>query len=343
MTQHYRLVLVGFGNVGRAFTRLLLKKEQELKKDHDVSFCVTGISTGKHGQAIDTAGIDLERALIMVEKGKSLNVLSQEPFAGDSTAFIRACPGDVLFETTPVNLQSGQPAIEYLKAGLNAGMHAITANKGPAVHGYQMLKALAEARQRRFMFESAVMDGAPVFALFREPLMGAKLLGFHGILNSCTNLLLDLMGEGKSLEEAIAYGRSIGITETDPSNDVDGWDAAIKVAALSTVLMDVPLTPQQVDRVGIRGISLEMIREAAEAGEKWKLVCSAGYEGGKFIARVAPQRVGADSALYSVSGTSSFVLFELDVLPGLGLLESNPGPETTAFGLLADFLNAVSK
>lgn len=222
-------------------------------------------------------------------------------------------------------------------------MHAITANKGPVVHGYQMLKALAEARQRRFMFESAVMDGAPVFALFREPLMGAKLLGFHGILNSCTNLLLDLMGEGKSLEEAIAYGRSIGITETDPSNDVDGWDAAIKVAALSTVLMDVPLTPQQVDRVGIHGISLEMIREAAEVGEKWKLVCSAGYEGGKFIARVAPQRVGVDSALYSVSGTSSFVLFELDVLPGLGLLESNPGPETTAFGLLADFLNAVSK
>ncbi len=343
MTQHYRLVLVGFGNVGRAFTRLLLKKEQELKKDHDVSFCVTGISTGRHGQAIDTAGIDLERALIMVEKGESLNVLSQEPFVGDSTAFIRACPGDVLFETTPVNLQSGQPAIEYLKAGLNAGMHAITANKGPVVHGYRMLKALAEAKQRRFMFESAVMDGAPVFALFREPLMGAKLLGFHGILNSCTNLLLDLMAEGKSLEEAITYGRSIGITETDPSNDVDGWDAAIKVAALSTVLMDVPLTPQQVDRIGIRGISLEMIREAAEAGEKWKLVCSAGYEGGKFTACVAPQRVGADSALFSVSGTSSFVLFELDVLPGLGLLESNPGPETTAFGLLADFLNAVSK
>ena len=103
MTQHYRLVLVGFGNVGRAFTRLLLKKEQELKKDCDVSFCVTGISTGKHGQAIDTAGIDLERALIMVEKGKSLNVLSQEPFAGDSTAFIRACPGDVLFETIFLN------------------------------------------------------------------------------------------------------------------------------------------------------------------------------------------------------------------------------------------------
>lgn len=343
MTQHYRLVLVGFGNVGRAFTRLLLKKEQELKKDCDVSFCVTGISTGRHGQAIDTAGIDLERALIMVEKDESLNVLSQEPFAGDSTAFIRACPGDALFETTPVNLQSGQPAIEYLKAGLNAGMHVITANKGPVVHGYQMLKALAEAKQRRFMFESAVMDGAPVFALFREPLMGAKLLGFHGILNSCTNLLLDLMAEGKSLEEAITYGRSIGITETDPSNDVDGWDAAIKVAALSTVLMDVPLTPQQVDRVGIRGISLEMVREAAEAGEKWKLVCSAGYEGGKFTACVAPQRVGADSALFSVSGTSSFVLFELDVLPGLGLLESNPGPETTAFGLLADFLNAVSK
>jgi homoserine dehydrogenase len=95
------------------------------------------------------------------------------------------------------------------------------------------------------MFESAVMDGAPIFALFREPLVGANLLGFEGILNSCTNLLLGLMEEGKTFDEAVEYGRSIGITETDPSNDIDGWDAAIKVAALVMVLMGVPLTPNR--------------------------------------------------------------------------------------------------
>jgi len=154
-------------------------------------------------------------------------------------------------------------------------------------------------------------------------------------------LLLELMAGGKTLEEAIAYGQSMGITETDPSNDVDGWDAAIKVAALVTVLMGTPLTPQEVDRTGIRGITPEMMSTAEAAGERWKLVCSAERMDGAIAARVAPERVAPESPLYSVNGTSSYCQFKLDVLPGLGILESDPGPETTAYGLLADFLNIL--
>ncbi len=341
MTQHYRLVLVGFGNVGRAMARLLIKKQQELLDRYDLAFSVTGISTGRHGKAIDPHGIDLFKALEVVEGSGSLDCLSTSSVTGNTLDFIQACPGDVLFETTPVNPQTGQPALDHLMLALQKGMHAITANKGPVVYGYHQLKALAKEKQRHFLFESAVMDGAPVFSIFREALAGANLLGFTGILNSCTNLLLELMEKGQTLEQAIGYGASIGITETDPSNDVDGWDASIKVAALCTVLMHHPLTPLQVDRTGIRGITPQMIQEAQEAGEKWKLVCSAGEKDGKFFAHVAPERIKPDSPLYSVSGTSSFVLFKLDVLPGLGLLESDPGPETTAYGLLADFLNAI--
>jgi homoserine dehydrogenase len=220
-------------------------------------------------------------------------------------------------------------------------MHVVTANKGPVVHGYQELTELANQEGKRFLFESAVMDGAPIFALFRQPLVGANLISFEGILNSCTNLLLEMMEQGKTLDEAIAYGRSIGITETDPSNDVDGWDAAIKVAALVTVLMGTPLTPQQVDRTGIRGVTPQMIAEAKANGERWKLVCKAERSAGRIFASVAPQRVSPNSPLYSVNGTSSFCQFKLDVLPGLGVLESDPGPETTAYGLLADFLNIL--
>jgi homoserine dehydrogenase len=143
------------------------------------------------------------------------------------------------------------------------------------------------------------------------------------------------------LEEAIEYGNSIGITETDPSNDIDGWDASIKVAALVTVLMGIPLTPQDVDRTGIRGITPEMIADAKAAGERWKLVCSVENVHGQIAARVAPKRVGPESPLFSVNGTSSFCQFKLDVLPGLGVLESDPGPETTAYGLLADMLNIL--
>jgi len=341
MTINYRLCLVGFGNVGRAFARLLMKKKEELASRYNLSVRVTGIITGRHGQAIDPKGLDLEKTLDLVESGERLNALSAVEAPNETRGFITHCPADVMFETTPVNPQSGQPALAHIQTALKNGMHVVTANKGPVVHGYQILRDLAQGEGLRFMFESTVMDGAPIFALFRQPLVGANLIGFHGILNSCTNLLLELMAGGKTLEEAIAYGQSIGITETDPSNDVDGWDAAIKVAALVTVLMGTPLTPQEVDRTGIRGITPEMMSTAEAAGERWKLVCSAERMDGAIAARVAPERVAPESPLYSVNGTSSYCQFKLDVLPGLGILESDPGPETTAYGLLADFLNIL--
>jgi len=341
MTKNYRLCLVGFGNVGKAFARLLIKKEGELASRYGLSVTVTGIITGTHGQAINPDGLDLEQALSTAESGQNLNRLSTVDAPNETHGFISACPADFMFETTPVNPQSGQPALGYLKTALEKGMHVITANKGPVVHGYQELTELAKRKNRGFMFESAVMDGAPIFSLFRQPLVGANLISFKGILNSCTNMLLAMMEDGKSFDEAVAYGKSIGITETDPSNDIDGWDAAIKVSALVTVLMGVPMTPQQVDRTGIRGITPEMIAEAKADGERWKLVCSAKREEGRIFARVAPERLGPESPLYSVNGTSSYCQFKLDVLPGLGILESDPGPETTAYGLFADFLNIL--
>jgi len=339
---HISLVLVGFGNVGKAFARLLLKKRQELAARHGLSFQVNGIATARHGTAINPAGIDLERALALAESGQSLAVLSARPAPEEIAAFIRACPGDALLENTPVNHHTGRPAADYLRQALEQGMHAITANKGPVVHAYQELTDLAKAQGRRFLFESAVMDGAPIFSLFRAALPAAELRSFHGILNSCTNLLLERMESGESLAEAVRYAQAIGIAETDPSADIDGWDAAIKAAALCTVLMGAPLKPNEVEREGIRGITPALLAEAARAGERWKLVCSARRDDtGRVRASVAPERVGPGSPLFSVRGTSSYVQFELDVLPGLGIVESDPGPETTAYGLLADLIHAA--
>lgn len=336
-----RVCLVGFGNVGKALVRLLEKKQPALTSQFGFSTIVTGIATGSHGMAIDPDGINIHEAIQLVESGKSLSSISKFPTPADNLAFIRECAAEVLFENTPVNHHTGQPAADHLKAALEAGMHAITANKGPVVHVYQELTALAQKKERRFLFESAVMDGAPIFSLFRGPLPAVELKGFHGILNSCTNLLLELMEQGKTFEEAVTYGQSVGITETDPSADIDGWDAAIKVSALSTVLMGIPLKPEEVNRTGIRGITTQMIAGALKNSERWKLVCSAQRHGESVTATVAPQRIAAASPLYSINGTSSFVQFEMDTLPGLGILESNPGPETTAYGLLADLINAV--
>lgn len=341
--KEYRLVLVGFGNVGKAFARLILEKRVALNSKHGIGFKITGILTGRHGGVINPDGIDIQKALEVLEQGGNLVALSTIPAPVDGVSFIKACDGDVLIETTPVNHLSGQPAIDHIKTALEKKMHAVTANKGPVVHGYRLLTDIAEQNGRKFYFESAVMDGAPIFSLFRETLPLADLISFRGILNSCTNMILGRMETGESLNDAITYGQSIGIAETDPSADIDGWDAAIKVAALSTVLMGIPLSPQQVDRTGIREITQADIQMAKSDGKRWKLVCSAQREGGNVIARVKPEMVSPDSVLYSIQGTSSYCQFMLDSLPGLGVVESDPGPQTTAYGMFADWLNCIKK
>lgn len=340
---HCQLAFLGFGNVGQALARLLLHKQADLQNDYDITFSVTGIATGRHGAAINPNGIDLEHALAIMKEGKRLDGLSSQPVPPDALTFIRHCPAHVLFENTPVNYQTGQPAINHLVAALEQGMHAITANKGPVVHAYRQLSELARSKGRKFYFESTVMDGAPIFSLFRGALPAARLLSLRGVLNSTTNLILTRMEGGESFEQAVAYAQSIGIAETDPSGDIDGWDAAIKVAALVTVLMGVDLKPSQVQRQGIRGVTPAEIDRARRQGKRWKLVCSAERDGEGVSARVAPEMVGIDSPLYGVEGTTSIVQFETDVLGLLSLIESDPGPHTTAYGLLADFLNAVKE
>lgn len=338
---HYRLAFLGFGNVGQALARLLLQKEEAIRSQYGITFSTTGIATGRHGAAIHPAGLSLRSALARVEKGLPLSELSLKPAPKESLEFIQQCPADVLFENTPVNYATGQPAIDHLRLALECGMHAITANKGPVVHAHAELTHLAAAHGRRFLHESTVMDGAPIFSLFREALPAAHLRSFRGVLNSTTNLVLNRMEAGESFEEAVAYAQSIGIAETDPSGDIDGWDAAIKVAALATVLMGVQVKPAEVERTGIRGITADEIGRARQLGKRWKLICSARREGNQVHGRVAPEMVGIDSPMYNVDNTTSIIQFESDVLGLLSVIEADPGPHTTAYGLLADFLNSA--
>jgi len=338
---NYNLALLGFGNVGRAFAHLLMVKRAELKERYDITFTVTGIATHRHGSVVNPSGIDLNGALELVRSGRSVNLVTTTLIV-DSLDFVRKCGADVLFENTPVNHLTGQPAVDNLRTALELGMHAITANKGPVVYAYRELSELARAKGRKFLFESTVMDGAPIFSLFRSALPGAQLQGFRGILNSTTNLILTRMEAGESFDQAVQFAQKIGLAETDPSADIDGWDAAIKVAALVTVLMGIPIPPDQVERKGIREITPKQIEAAKAEGIRWKLVCSAERDGNTVRARVAPELVAPISPLYNVDGSSSVIEFRTDVLSSLSVVESNPGPTTTAYGLLADFINAVT-
>jgi homoserine dehydrogenase len=331
----YNLALIGFGNVGRTFVSLLERKRDHLRNHYKFEFQITGIASRKLGWLFNPEGFAAER------------VISGDFESADRADSLRhwmveARP-DSVFETTSLNPHTGEPAIEHLRCALEHGAHAISANKGPVVHGYEQLTALAASMHRKFYFESSVMDGAPVFNLFRECLPAIELRGFRGILNSTTNVILERMEQGQSFGDALSYTQEIGVTETDPSNDVDGWDAAVKVAALATVLWRHPLKPDQVQRGGIREITEQQIACAREQGKRYKVVCSARRDRDTLLARVSPEALPFSDPLAQVAGTSSLISFETDVLPELAIHEVNPGLEAVAYGLLTDFLRAIKE
>lgn len=342
---HYNLALIGFGNVARSLARLLVRKQDVLKSKHNVTFSFTGISTGRHGYAVNQNGLNIQKALDLVENGKDISELSVFPVS-DSISVINNSAANVMFENSPVNTQTGQPAIDHIRTALELGMHVSTANKGPVVHGYRELMDLAKSKGKIFRHESAVLGGAPVFSVMREAFPLAELESFKGIFNATTNVILSRMESGETYEQALAYAQKIGLAETDPTNDVDGWDAAIKVAALVTVLWDTPMTPQQVNPTGIRGITTDMITKAKADGKRYKLVCSAEKVNGEIKVSVSPQLVDSSSSLYGMMNSSTGITFRTDVIIDYSIVLSEKpgmtgGPVETAYGLFADFVNIV--
>lgn len=333
----YNLCLLGFGNVNRTLFRLLQKKDRELR-DQGIAWRITGVATRRLGWIANDTGINVDTLL-----SDNLAAQSRAGAPQDVHEWLRLAKADLLFEATSLSPRDGQPAIHHIRAALETGAHAITANKGPIVHAYEELSSLAMAKKRRFLFESTVMDGVPVFALFRDNLPCIHLHAFRGILNSTTNVILSGMEEGLSFDESLARAQQIGVAETDPSNDIEGWDAAVKVAALIRVLMGVPIRLEEIQREGIGKLTGEAVRGARKDGRPYKLVCRAERTAQGVTASVRPEQVPLSDPLAWVAGTSSIVYFETDIFPGLVITENNPGLEATAYGMLADFVRAVTE
>jgi len=331
--------LLGFGNVNRMLVRLLMDRDPELRA-RGIAWRITGIASRRLGWIADAGGLD--SALL---SGQRTVTAADFPAPSSRSANVRewlqAARADVLLEATSLSVADGQPAADHLRAALEHGAHAITANKGPIVHTYDELRQLAATRGKRLLFESTVMDGIPVFSLFQENLPVIHLQGFRGILNSTTNVILSGMEEGLSFEASLRKAQEIGVAETDARHDIEGWDAAVKVAALVIVLMGEKIRLTDIQREGIAKLTGDQVRAARADGTPYKLVCRARRTSSGVTARVAPERVPQNDPLAWVAGTSSIVYFETDIFPGLCITEENPGLYATAYGMLADFVRAV--
>jgi homoserine dehydrogenase len=315
--------------------RLLIAKETELRRRYDVRWRLAGVATRRAGWVADPEGLN-PLALLNGHWPQRTN----REVLPNVAEWLDRSRADVFFETSSLDPLGGQPAIEHLRAALQHGAHAVSANKGPVVYAYAELLSLARERGKSFLCESTVMDGVPIFSLFPAGLPAVELRSFSGVLNSTTNVVLSEVEKGLSFEEAIRRAQALGVAETDPANDLDGWDAAVKVVALATVLMGVPVRLDQVQRTGLRDLSAEKIRSVRAAGMRYKLVCRAERRGAGVECSVRPELLLAGDPLANLEGTSSAVRFDLDVF-SFSIVEHNPGIEATAYGLLADFLRAV--
>ncbi len=329
---------MGFGKVNQRLVHLLEQRRTSLGDQYGITWRITGVATRRMGWRVAPEGFDPG---VLAETGGPGP--ADQRHASNVREWLQAARADVLFEASSLNATTGQPAVDHIRAALELGAHAITANKGPLIHAYKELRDLAARQGRCFLFESTVMDGAPIFSMFRENLPTLRVNGFRGILNSTTNVILTAMEEGHSFRESLKKAQEIGVAENDVSDDIEGWDAAVKVAALAGVVMGVPLDVQKIERQGIGGLSGETVRAARAAGHPYKLVCRASRRGGRVDARVGPERVPLTDPLAHVAGTSSVVYFETDIFPGLAIMELNPGLDATAYGMLADFLRAVAR
>jgi homoserine dehydrogenase len=330
--KRYRLCFLGFGNVGRALARLLVSKANELRENYGIEWEIVGVATRRMGWRVSENAIDVANLLAGNDETPAVHGMDE---------WLTIAKPDVVFETTSLNPETGQPAIEYLKKALLAGAHAITANKAPIVYAYDELNAIAVAQGKRLMFESTVLDSAPVFSLFRETLPAVKIRGFSGVFNSTTNVILETMEEGRSFAEGVKTAQELGVAETDPSNDVEGWDAIMKVCAIARVILRTPLKPADVRREGIRDLDSAMLKAARAEGKPFKLLSKATVNAdGSVTAFVRPEQIALNEPLGGVRGTSLAIHFELDTIPGLTIISHRPNLQSTAYGLLADFINA---
>lgn len=313
------IALIGYGGVGRAFAGLLASKQAQFP------FRIAGIHTARHGTAIARQGLPIEAAF--------------GPPSPSVEAFLDAVPAEVVVELTPLNPESGEPAISHIRAAFSRGRHVITANKGPIAFSYRALAEEAARAGVLFRFESIVMDGAPVFNMVRQNLPGVKVLGFFGALNSTSKIVIEAMREGHTMEEGIAAARRLGITEADASFDIDGWDSAAKTAALANVLMDAGVTPRDVDRRGVGKLTPDRLEELARKRKTVCLVSRARMTDSGLRLRVRAEVLEETDPLASVRGTSNLLFVETDLMGTLGTISISPGVGQTAYGVFSDLVD----
>lgn len=332
-----RAILVGFGNVGQRLAAMLTEERHLFPGLDELHLEPVAIFTGRHGGLLDAAGIDLGQALTEFQENSCFPTAPLTVMQA-----LQTLDYDVLVELSTLSIEKrGKPAIAHVRAALERGCHVATANKGPAAFAYRELAALARKNGVHFLFESAVMDGAPVFSL-RQALAGSRVTGISGILNTTTNFVISRLEMGETMDSAVQTAQRLGFAESDPSLDLEGWDAAAKTAILANVFLDANIDPLQVDRLGIGDLTSGAVARVIASGRRLKLICRAELANGKVRAQVGPEEVPMGHRFAVVNGKGAALRLETDMMSPLWIIQEEPGLNDTAAGVLQDLISVAA-
>jgi homoserine dehydrogenase len=330
---------IGFGHVGRAFARLLMDRRKWLLKEFGLEWRLTGITTKSHGTCIDPNGLPIKNILGSWKHHSNLDRYHNGPVCDSRSDFIRQCGTDVLFEMSVLDL-SGEPAATHIREALGAGIHVITTNKGAVATHFSQLTKLARLRGVHFLYEGTVMDGAPVFNI-RRTLPATRIRSLRGIFNSATNYILTQMEQGTSFEAALDNAKNSGLTEADPSLDLDGWDSAAKLSVLIQALMGGSVKPKDIQRCGISEETGRIVRAAVRRERRLRQVARAYRQGGRVIGKVELQELEIFDPLAAIRGLSNILVLNTDTMRELAIVENYPSVDQTAFALFSDLISVL--
>src|SRR6266699_4003988 len=334
-----RLLLLGYGHVAQALLPLLASRSEWLGNELGMRPVISGIGTRSSGYYIHPQGIDVDP--LVHEKNPLDWFCGASSRIDNAEAFIqagKAAGASILIELTTLNPHNGQPALMHVRTGLQAGLDVITANKGPVAYAQSELQLLARHYNVQFRFEATVMDGLPLINLAQFTLPGVGIRSFRALLNTTSSLVLSMIEQGYTREDAIARAKELGIAEADPWYDLDGWDAVMKTTILANTLLEGQLSPRMVEREGIRNLTSDEICAAALAGSPIRLVSQAHRKHGILFAEVRPCRIGSDDILHIGKGTTGVISIETEAMGTITLVEHEPAVMQTAYGVLSDLI-----
>jgi homoserine dehydrogenase len=330
-----RIILAGFGVVGRSLAKLLIKEKDWLVKTYGFEPHVTRIIDSR-GFCRDEKGLDLDLALKTKEKYGTVQKYPQlgEARTADRRAIVKE-EAEVLVETTPSNFKNGEPGISNIKQALTSGKHVVTVNKGPLALALPALLEMAAHKKRQLLFSGTVGAGTPFLSFASKCLSGEKILGVHGILNGTTNYILTRMeNESIGYQNALVEAQRKGYAERDPTNDVEGLDTAAKIVIMANSVMKQRIVLEDVKITGISKVTPQSFEQAKRSGARIKLIGRLTQSS----ASVAPEEVLLSDPV-CVPDTLNALTFATEHAGYVTLIGHGAGGEQTASSIIRDLVD----